>query len=94
MSRAVVLVVYLIVGIVGCVMSVQMLVRIVLWIMPCVERVQNTCCFVYQMEKERVRRRTLIYPIMIINIPTAEVTHVDTIPYPASIVATAQVEIV
>lgn len=94
MSRAVVFVVYLIVGIVGCVMSVQLLVRIALWIIPCVKRVQDTCYSTYKMEKEKMRRRTVIYPIIIYDIPTAEVTRVDDIPYPASIVSTAQVQIV
>jgi len=94
MSRAVVFVVYLIVGIVGCVMSVQLLVRIALWIIPCVKRVQDTCYSTYKMEKERMRRRKVIYPIIIYDIPTAEVTSVDSIPYPASIVSTAAVEIV
>jgi len=91
MSRAVVLVIYLIVGIVGCVMSVQLLVRMALWIMPCVKR---ECYIAYKMKKERMRRRTVIYPIIIYDIPTAEVTNVETIPYPASIVSTAAVEIV
>ena len=86
--------VYFLVGIVGCVMSVQLLVRIALWIMPCVERVQNTCYSTYKMEKEKMRRRTVIYPIIIYDIPTAEVTRVDDIPFPASIVSTAQVQIV
>lgn len=94
MSRIIVFAFYFLVGIVGCVMSVQLLVRIALWIIPCVKRVQDTCYSTYKMEKEKMRRRTVIYPIIIYDIPTAEVTRVDSIPYPASIVSTAAVEIV
>ena len=94
MSRMIVFAVYAIVGIVGCVMSIQLLVRIAICLTPYVECCRNTCCFIYQTEKERMRRRTVIHPILIIDIPTAEVTHVDNIPYPASIVSTAAVEIV
>jgi len=90
----IVMAVYLIVGMVACVMSVQLMVRIAICLSPYVECCRDTCCFIYQTEKERMRRRTVIYPIIIYDIPTAQVTHVDNIPYPASIVSTAVVEIV
>jgi len=90
----IVMVVYLIVGIVGCVMSVQLMVRIAICLTPYVECCRDTCYSTYKMEKEKMRRRTVIYPIIIYDIPTAEVTSVDSIPYPACIVSTAAVEIV
>ena len=94
MSRMIVFAVYAIIGMVGCVMSVQLLVRIAICLTPWVESCHNTCCFIYQIEKERMRRRKVIHPILIINIPTAEVSYEATNVYPASIVSTAAVEIV
>tara|TARA_A100001015_G_C14977403_1_gene707902 strand:+ start:1475 stop:1633 length:159 start_codon:yes stop_codon:yes gene_type:complete len=44
--------------------------------------------------KEWVKKQKAIYPILIYDIPTAQVSTIDAIPYPASIVATAAVEIV
>lgn len=85
---------YLMLAICACVGSIQIVVRIAICLTPYYEHCYNTCCFIYQIEKERMRRRTVIHPLLIVHIPTAQVTHVDNIPYPASIVSTAEVEIV
>lgn len=85
--------VYFVVGIIGCVMSIQLLVKIILWLMPCIERIKKACCYL-QHGVEWVKKQRRVYPILIYDIPTAEVTHIDSIPYPASIVATVAVEIV
>lgn len=94
MSRMIVFAVYAIIGMVGCVMTIQLLVRIAICLTPWVESCHNTCCFIYQIEKERMKRRTVIHPLIIYNVPTAEVSYEDTNVYPASIVSTAAVEIV
>ena len=85
---------YLLIGCVGCFFGINLGIRIAICLTPCAQYCRNTCCFIYQTEKERMKRRTVIHPILIIDIPTAEVTHVDSIPYPASIVSTTAVEIV
>ena len=85
---------YLMLAICACVGTIQIVVRMAMCMEPCVNSCQNTCCLIYEIEKERMRRRTVIQPILIVHIPTAHVTHVDNIPYPASIVSTAEVEIV
>ena len=92
MSRMIVFAVYTLVGIVGCVMSVQLLIRIAIYLTPCVQRVWKCCSL--KDKVEWVKKQRSVYPILIYDIPTAQVTHVDNIPYPASIVSTAAVEIV
>lgn len=90
----VVFIFYVCLAICGCVGTIQIVIRIAICLEPCVRGTQNTCCFIYQMEKERMKRRTVIYPLIIYNIPTAEVSYEDTVIYPASLVSTADVEIV
>ena len=98
MSRGIVFAVYCFVGIVGCVMSLQLIIKIALWLMPCFTYMQKgfyaiqTSCM---MGKEWVQKQKRVYPIVIYDIPTAHVSTIENIiPYPASIVATAPVEIV
>ena len=90
----VVFIFYIILAICACVGTIQIVVRIAICLTPWVESCRNTCCFIYQIEKERMRRRTVIYPLIIYNVPTAEVSYEDTNVYPASIVSTAAVEVV
>ena len=85
---------YVILAICACVGTIQIVFRIVMCLNPYVHHCHNTCCIIYQIEKERMKRRTVIHPILIVHTPTAQVTHVDIIPNPACIVSTAAVEIV
>ena len=90
----VLLIFYVCLAICACVGTIQIVIRIVICLTPWVESCHNTCCFIYQIEKERMKRRTVIHPLIIYNVPTAEVSYEDTNVCPASIVSTAAVEVV
>lgn len=97
MLREVVVVLWCLFGIAACVITFEMCVKIIESLSPCIRsaiHIQLHLQERYEEIKEERKKRRAIYPVIVYDIPVAEITHVQRIPYPASLVSTVAVEIV
>ena len=93
MLRTIVFSIYLLVGVSACIFSIKVIGYICMRIIPCVRCLYAKLKGTYHRRKDRMKKNRAVYPTVVITIPMAEVTIVDRIPYPASIVYTIPVEI-